>query len=101
MVRRNLARVPAFNVIFALKVLFLSLKACCKTLCWSCRSGVRGYGLLEGTGSDRWDLSEVSGRYLSVSNALGLALLDVPRNPVTTPADPERTQLWDEESLCD
>jgi len=91
----------AINVICALKDLFLSLKACCKTLCWSCRSDVWGCGLSEGIGSDRWDLREVSGHYLTVSNALSSAPLDVPRNSVAPPADPERTQLWDQESLCD
>lgn len=60
-----------------------------------------GSGLSEETGSDSWDLSEVSGRYLLMSNGLGSATMDVPRNPAAPPADPEQAQLWDQESLCD
>lgn len=61
-----------------------SLKACCKTSCWTCRICVWGCGLSGKTGSDSWDLSEVSGCYLSVSNVLGLVTLDVPGIPQWT-----------------
>lgn len=45
------------------------------------RSCVWGCGLSGKTGSDSWDLSKVYGCYLSVSNALGLVILEVPGIP--------------------